>query len=312
MSERVLVTGASGFVGAALVPALLHAGKRVRAASRNPQAAGLPAGVEVVTVPDFRRPVDWGPMLAGVDAVVHAAGVAHVGPTVDAAVYDRVIHLATADLAAACAREGVRRLVLVSSIRAQCGPAAPHVLSEKDEPYPTEAYGRAKLRAEAAVRSSQAMSTILRPVMVYGPGVKGNLASLMRIADTPWPLPLASFTNRRSLVSLDNLVGAITFVLGAAATAGETYVVADPEPISLAEIVAALRAGAGRPARLFPVPPALFATALKLFGRTDTWERLGGTLIADPAKLMAAGWRPGGDTKTGLARMMSQPASNSR
>lgn len=312
MSARILVTGASGFVGRALVAGLLDAGKRVRAATRDPQAAALPQGVEVVAVPDFREPVDWAPLLQGVDGVVHAAGIAHVGPAVAAGDYDRVVHAATAELAAACAKAGVRRMVFLSSIRAQSGAAAEQVLDEQATPHPTEPYGRAKLDAEAAVQSAGVPWTILRPVMVYGPGAKGNLASLMRLAATPLPLPFASFANKRSLVSLDNLVGAILFVLGTDATAGEIYVVADPDPVSPAQIITALRAGAGRSAGLVSVPPAVFVTALKLIGRGDAWERLGGALVVDPGKLVAAGWRPDADTMAGLARMMAQRSSMRR
>ena len=96
---------------------------------------------------------------------------------------------------------------------------------------------------------------------------------------------------------------AITFALGSTATQNETYLVADPEPVTFAEIVTALRRGLGRPPRLYPVPPALFATALKALGKADMWERLGGSLVVDPGKLIGAGWRPRGDTKAGLARL---------
>jgi UDP-glucose 4-epimerase len=251
----------------------------------------------------LRQPIDWGPILSGVDAVVHLAGIAHVGTRIDPEDYDRVNRVATAELAAACADASVRRLVFLSSVRAQCGAAAPGILRETDEPRPTEAYGRSKLDAEDAIRSHDVAWTILRPAMVYGPGVKGNLASLMRLADTPLPLPFAHFANPRSLVGLENLLAAITFVLGEEACERETYLVADPVPVTLADIVAALRAGAGRPPRLFSVPPAVFETGLALMGRSDIWHRLGGALVVDPGKLIAAGWRPDPDTKAGLARM---------
>ena len=197
----------------------------------------------------------------------------------------------------------MRRLVFVSSVRAQSGASARAVLRETDAPQPAESYGRAKLAAEAAVLSGATPFTVLRPVMVYGPGVAGNLASLMRIADTPWPLPFATFDNQRSLVSLDNLIGAISFALNSERTGNETYLVADSEPVTFADIVASLRRGLGRPPRLFPVPPALIAAALKGLGRADIWERLGGSLIVDPGKLMRAGWRPQGDTRAGLAHL---------
>lgn len=304
MSGRVLVTGASGFVGTALVAALTRAGKQVRAATRHPAAVAFPADVELVAVPDFGQPVDWSPILTGIDSVVHAASIAHARSKLDASIHDRVIHLATADLAEACVGAGIRRFIFLSSVRAQSGPAASTILTEGDAPRPKGPYGRAKFGAEAALRASALSWTILRPVAVYGPGAKGNLASLMRLADSPWPLPFASFSNRRSLLGVDNLIGAICFVLGAEATAREIYLVADPQPLTFAEIVAALRLGAGRAPGLFPVPAKLFQAGLSLVGRVDIWERLGGSLVVDPAKLMAAGWRPDPDTRAGLARMV--------
>jgi nucleoside-diphosphate-sugar epimerase len=303
VSERVLVTGATGFVGAGLVTALAHAGKKVRAATRRPEVASFPKRVEVVAVPDFREGVDWKAPLAGVDAVVHLAGIAHVGLKLDAAVYDRVIHVATAEMARACADAGVRRLLFLSSLRAQSGAAATHVLREDDAPEPSEHYGRAKLKAEAAVRACGSTWTILRPAVVYGPGVKGNLAGLMRVAATPWPLPFASFTNLRSLVGLENLIAAVGFALDADAAINQTYLVADPEPVTFADIVAALRRGMGRASRLYPVPPVLIAGALKALSRANVWDRLGGSLVVDSGKLIAAGWSPDRDTLAGLARM---------
>ena len=308
MSGRILVTGASGFVGQALVRALTEAGTPVRAATRNPAATAFPAGVEKVAVADYRQPVDWAPLLAGIEAVVHLAGIAHIGPGVDDAVYDRVVHVTTAELAAACAVANVRRLIFMSSVRAQSGPAADHVLTENEEPYPSEAYGSAKLQGEAAVRAGHVAWTVLRPTMVYGPGAKGNLAMLLRVADTPWPLPLAAFNSRRSLVSLDNVVSAVRYALGAPVTERQTYLVADPSPVTLAEIVAALRDGLGRPRRLFPMSPSMFAASLRFIGRGDVWERLGGSLVVDPGKLIAAGWRPDADTLGALTRMAERSA----
>ncbi len=302
MTGRVLVTGASGFIGRALVADLAAAEHPVRAAMRHP-ADVFPRAVEVVAVSDLTRPVEWRALLKGVETVVHLAGIAHAGPGIAEEAYDRVNRLATAELAAAAERAGVRRLVFLSSIRAQCGPAASHTLTERDTPLPIDAYGRSKLAAEEAVRASNVPYTILRPVLIYGPGVKGNMARLIELARTPWPLPFGLMSNRRSLLSRDNLIGAIHLALQMPQTAGETYVVADPEPVSLAQIVRALRTGLGRPPRLVPVPAWPIALALKATGRQETWERIGGELRVDPAKLLGAGWRPAVQTHDGLAAM---------
>jgi nucleoside-diphosphate-sugar epimerase len=299
---RILVTGASGFIGRALVEGLAGAGHTVRAAMRQP-ADVFSRSVEVVAVSDLTRPVEWRALLKGMETVVHLAGIAHTGSGIAEDAYDRVNRLATAELAAAAKGVGIGHLVFVSSVRAQSGPSAAGTLHETDPPQPTDAYGRSKLAAEEAVRAAGVRHTILRPVLIYGPGVKGNLARLMAIARTPWPLPFGLCRNRRSLLARQNLIDAIHFSLQAQAARDQTYIVADPSPLTLAEIVGALRAGLGRSPGLLPVPPALMALAAKTMGRDEEWQRVGGGLVADPAKLLAAGWKPSIETKAGLAAM---------
>jgi UDP-glucose 4-epimerase len=301
---RVLVTGASGFIGRPLIAALADAGYRVRAAVRERRGQGFPAGVEVAVQPDLAKPVFWLPLVAGMDAVVHLAGIAHVGRNVPEATYDRVNHLATAELARAAATAGVKRLVFMSSTRAQAGASAPAPLSEDAEPHPTDAYGRSKLAAEAALRATDVPFTILRPALVYGPNPKGNIASLMRLAALPVPLPFGAFTNRRSLLAIDNLIAAVRFALDSARAANETFLVADPGAISLAELVTLLRTAAGRKGGLVSVPAALLSVPLSLIGKRDMIERLTGTLIADPKKLVAAGWQPVTETAPAIAAMV--------
>ena len=298
----ILVTGASGFVGRGLVEELANLGYPVRAAMRQP-ADVFPRSVEVVAVSDLTRPVEWRSLLKGVDTVVHLAGIAHAGPEIAEDAYDRVNRLATAELATAAKAAGIRHLVFISSIRAQSGPSSDVVLRETDEPRPTDAYGRSKLAAEDAIRASGVPSTILRPVLIYGPGVKGNLDRLIRLAQQPWPLPLGCCRNRRSMLARHNLIGAIHFVLQTPSAKGETYIVADPPPLTLAEMVSALRAGQGRRPGLLPVPPAIIALAANAIGRGDDWQRIGGAMVADPAKLILAGWQPAIDTRSGLAAL---------
>src|SRR6478672_4412829 len=279
---RILVTGASGFVGRALVTELANVGHSVRAAMRQP-ADVFPRSVEVIAVSDLTRPVEWRTLLRDVGTVVHLAGIAHAGPDIAEQAYDRVNRLATAELANAAKTSGIGHLVFMSSIRAQSGPAAPGVLSETDAPHPTDAYGRSKLAAEEAIRASGVPFTILRPVLVYGIGVKGNFARLVELTRKPWPLPLGLCRNRRSLLARQNLISAIQFALDEPAAKDKTYIVADPAPLTLAEIVAALRAGEGRRPGLLPVPPSLIASAAAAMGRTEEWQRLGGNQVADPS-----------------------------
>ena len=297
---RILVTGASGFIGRALVAELANVGHSVRAAMRQP-ADIFHRSVEVIAVSDLTRPVEWHALLKNVETVVHLAGIAHAGPEIAEQTYDRVNRLATAELASAAKAIGIGHLVFMSSIRAQSGPASTRVLRETDVPHPTDAYGRSKLAAEDAVRTAGVPFTILRPVLIYGPGVKGNFARLMELARKPWPLPLGLCRNRRSLLARRNLIDAIHFALASPAAKGETYVVADPTTLTLTEIVTALRAGEGRKPGLLPIPPALIALASRALGHAEEWQRLGGTLVADPIKLMNAGWKPASDTRVSLA-----------
>jgi len=303
---RILVTGASGFVGRALVTELAGLGYSVRAAMRQP-ADVFPRNVEVVAVSDLTRPVEWRALLKGIETVVHLAGIAHAGPEIAEDLYDRVNRLATAELAKAAQVSGVRHLVFISSIRAQSGPSSADILRETDAPQPTDAYGRSKLAAEEAVRAAGVPFTILRPVLIYGPAVKGNLDRLIRLAQKPWPLPLGLCRNRRSLLARQNLLSAIHFVLQQPSARGETYIVADPTPLTLAEIVAALRTGEGRRSGLLPVPPVLIALAANTAGRGDDWQRIGGAMVASPTKLLQAGWKPMIDTRAGLAALTAAP-----
>jgi UDP-glucose 4-epimerase len=302
---RILVTGASGFIGRALVPALVAAGHDVRAAVRRMPTPYLPP-VEVAAHGNLDADVDWRPLVADMDFVVHLAGIAHSGPGIAEARHQRINHRATAELAEAARAAGIKRLVFVSTIRAQTGPAADGVLTEADEPRPTDPYGRSKLAAEIALSRSGASFTVLRPVLAYGPGVKGNMRTLTRLAALPIPLPFGAFNNRRSLVSVQNLVAAIAHVLQHEASTGETYVVADPQPLSLAEMVAALRQGRGKAPGLIAVPSGLIRLGLAMLGRSRNWDRLNRQFVVDPAKLIASGWRPNPDTRGMLAAMVRQ------
>jgi UDP-glucose 4-epimerase len=300
--KRVLVTGASGFVGQPLVSALARDGYEVRATYRRPASA--PPNVDARIIGDLGGPVDTPALLAGIDAVVHLAGIAHIGPGIPEADYHRVNCGATAALVKASKSAGVKHFIFMSSIRAQCGPSATGVLTETSSAEPSDAYGRSKLAAETAVRDSGVPYTILRPVLIYGPNVKGNLRTLMRLAATPVPLPFAALSGRRSMVGIDNLIGAVRHSLTTPACANETFIVADPNALTLPQIIATWRTAAGRPVGLFRAPPQLMKTAFRAIGRHDLWERIDGNLEASAERLTATGWRPAVDTAAGLDAMI--------
>ena len=302
MTRVVLVTGASGFIGKRLVVSLAQEGWQVRAAARDPEMPDA-SGIERVAMPDLARPADWSALLEGASHVVHLAGIAHAPGTLPDALYSRVNAESAGELADQ-ARGKVERLVFVSSVRAQAGLTADHVITEADAPAPTEVYGRSKLEAERLVAASGVPFVVLRPAVLYGPGVKGNIASLATLAKTAMPLPFGGLDNRRSLLALDNFTSAVSLVLGAKQADSETYLVADAEPISVAEIVTAMREGLGRAPHLLRVPQGAVKRILKTVGREAEWERLSGSFVISPAKLMGIGWRPVIATREGIIAMM--------
>lgn len=300
-SERILLTGASGFVGPHVVAVLLRAGYRLRLAQR--RAGPAPEGVETVETGDLSMPIDWSAALASVDHVVHMAGLAHAGPGLDEALYRRINTEATLELARAAAAAGVRRFVYLSSIKALSGAFDGPPLAEEAEPAPADVYGRSKLAAEQGLAGLDLDWVALRPVLIYGPGVKANMAVLVRLAQSPLPLPLGGLKAPRSLLAVENLAEAILFVLTPACPPARAYTVSDPEPISVAEMLAAMRAGLGRAPGLLPVPEPLLRTLARLAGREETFVKLAGSLVARPERLLNSGWRPPAETKAALARL---------
>jgi UDP-glucose 4-epimerase len=277
----------------------------VRATTRG--TPSFPSSVDAVIIPDFTNVIAWKPILEGIDIVIHLAGLAHADSRSSSLKAFNSINLtATQNLALAAKQAGVKRFIFVSSVRAQVGASAPRTVHEADEAHPTDNYGHTKLAAESAVHAACVPFTILRPVIVYGPHPKGNFKSLVRFASRPWPLPFFGFNNRRSLLSIDNFVSAVLFVLNNPSTVGETYLVADSTPLTLPEIVTMLRKALGRRARLFYFPPTLLRLALVLIKRRELWARIGEDLVVDTTKLRRLGWRPAIDTYEGIIAMMRE------
>ncbi|MGO4171376.1 NAD-dependent epimerase/dehydratase family protein [Bosea sp. TAF32] len=304
-SPLILVTGASGFVGPHVVAALTQAGYRLRLAQRRPH--DVPPGVETILTGDLAGPIDWTPALEGVDHVVHMAGLAHAGPGLDEALYARINTEATLELAQAAAVAGVRRFVYLSSIKALSGAFDGPPLSETAEPVPGDAYGRSKLAAERGLDQLSLDWVALRPVLIYGPGVKANMAALLRLASLPLPLPLGALNAPRSLLAVENMADAVRFALTPDCPARQAYAVADPEPMSVADMLAALRSGLGRSPGLISVPESLLRRLARLAGREETFLKLAGSLVARPERLLKAGWRPPVETGAALARLAAAP-----
>nr|WP_276081841.1 NAD-dependent epimerase/dehydratase family protein [Methylobacterium sp. GC_Met_2] len=297
----IALTGATGFIGRHLLADLTARGYRVRVLLRRPTA--LPEGAASAVVGDLTRPINMAAALAGVDAVVHSAGLAHAMSGAPEDDYRTLNTEATRKLAEAAARAKVRRFVFLSSIRAQVGPSAPGSVGEGDPAVPTDAYGRSKLEAERALAETGLDWVALRPVLVYGAGVKGNMAALLRLARGPYPLPLGGLAARRSLISLESLSGAVDTVLRAPGPVRAALIAADPDPLRLPEMIAALRAGLGRGPGLVPVPASLLRLACRMTGRDEQFARIAEGLVARADGLAALGWRPAGSTRDGLARL---------
>jgi nucleoside-diphosphate-sugar epimerase len=284
----VLVTGAGGFVGRHLVPYLAAQDYQVIAASRAASPFEHP-NVVAAPLPDLSEPFDWQPLLKGCDAVVHLAGIAHA--SADDTLYERINHQAAAELARAASRCGTH-LIFVSSVRAQSGSFSDHELTEDELPAPNNAYGRSKLAAEQAVRAAGGSFTILRPVVMYGEGEKGNFAMIHKISRLPIPLPFGALTAPRSVLSIANFNSAVVTALTAPRARGETFIVSDPTPVTLPDLVARYRASLEKPPWLVSIPERWLERLLKVVGRGAAWERIGLPLVARPKKLLALGWKP--------------------
>jgi len=296
------LTGATGFIGQYLLRELPKRGYRLRMLLRRP--ASVPMLTASAVIGDLARPQNMSAALEGVDAVIHSAGLAHGMSGVPEDDYRVLNTEATIGLARAARRAGAKRFVFLSSIRAQCGPTSDTVLTEAVEPRPTDAYGRSKLAAERGLAELDLDWVSLRAVLVYGPGVKGNMAQLMRLARSPFPLPLASLRARRSLLALENLSAAIEAVLAAPGTLQRVVIAADPQALTVAEMIAAMRRGLGRQPHVFPLPAALIELLLRAAGREEIHQRLSGSLVADPSALISLGWAPPLATPAGLTKLM--------
>jgi nucleoside-diphosphate-sugar epimerase len=301
MGGLIALTGATGFIGQHLLRELPKRGYRIRALLRRP--SDLPVAATSAVIGDIVRPQNMAAALEGVDAIIHSAGTAHAMSGAPADDYRVLDTEATVNLARAAHRAGVRRFVFLSSIRAQTGPCADTVLTDENEPKPTNAYGRSKLAAEEGLARLDLDWVALRPVLVYGPGVKGNMAEMVRIARLPYPLPLSGLSARRSLLAVDNLAAAIDAVLAAPGPLRRSFIVADREALTIPEMIVALRRGLRRGPALFPVPTSLLRAFCHATGRDRVFVRLTGSLVVEASDLAKLGWSPVVTTQEGLERL---------
>ena len=300
----IALTGATGFIGQHLLAELPKRGYRLRVLLRRPSKT--PIDCASALIGDLARPHNMSEALAGADAVIHSAGVAQTMSGLPEDDYRLLNTEATIKLARAASGRG-ERFVFLSSVRAQSGSTADSVLHEALEPRPTDAYGRSKLAAEQGLAATNLDWVALRLVLVYGPGVQGNMARLAELARSPYPLPLASLKAKRSLLSLDNLVEAVAKVLDAPSELKRPFIVADPEALTIGEMIMAMRHGLGRRGGLFPVPSPVLKAALQALGHAEAYRLFAGSLVADSSALAEVNWQPATSTRDALAVLMQGP-----
>lgn len=316
-ARNIGVTGASGFVGRYVVNTLAAQGHAVRAIARcEPQ--NLERSVTWARSPDLTTPGDWATVVAGLDVVIHAAARVHVMndkvaeplPAFQAANVN-----GTLALARAAAAQGVRRFVFVSSIKVngeRTEPGAP--FTPDSQPAPIDPYGVSKLEAEQALTLLCAETgmelVIVRPVLVYGPGVKANFRALLNAVARGIPLPFGRVENARSLVFVGNLADLIARAALHPAAAGGTFLVSDGQDLSTAALIGEIARAMGRPARLISVPPAWLRGAGRLLGRRAAIDRLLGSLTVDSGSLHATlGWTPPFSVRQGLQATVARPGA---
>ncbi|WP_342362198.1 NAD-dependent epimerase/dehydratase family protein [Terrarubrum flagellatum] len=304
-TRRVLVTGASGFVGGAIARHLHHSGWRVRVAARRP--THFRRIMEEVAVGDLREAVDWAAALEGCDAVVHAAGLAHQPRGVADSEMFRINAEATGALARAARSAGITRFVFISSVRAIAGASSDVVIDDHSPWAPTDAYGRSKLEGEATALASGVPTAILRPTAVCGASARGAFALMAQMAQAPMPIPARGLRGRRSFVTDRNLADAARALLVEERAAGGRFLVAEPRPFTAEDFIVALRAARGARPNIAPLPRFAIAIAARLPRLGDMIERLDRDFIVECPALTALGWKPVEPSEKGLARMIDPP-----
>jgi UDP-glucose 4-epimerase len=304
----VLVTGATGFVGRYVLPALEHEGWIVRAAVRRP--SGLR---NEVVIDSIGAETDWQAALAGVDAIVHLAARVHHPNDREAEKLYRDLNVeGTLQLGRSAIEAGVKHFVFLSTalVYGRNNDGLPP-FSEDDELTPQNPYSRSKVEAEAGLKSfaqGHPMSvTVVRPPLVYGSGARGNFALLVRAAKLGVPLPFGAVRNRRAFVSVQNLVSFIAARLSAASGTFDTFLVADEEQVSTPEFFRRLADAAGHKARLLPAPALLLGALLTLCGRSEARQSLIGSLELNIGKALSTGWRQPLTLDEGLRLALSAP-----
>lgn len=317
-SDQLLLTGASGFIGSAVLKAASMRGLHVRPVFRTLNSAGQVCNTEnnSIIIPSIEANTDWNAALDGVDVVVHCAARAHVMADTshsESQVLFRSINVdGTLNLARQAAQAGVRRFVFLSSIGVNGVQTFGKPFTASDEVAPHSAYAVSKHEAEVGLRVLASQTglelVIIRPPLVYGPDAPGNFGSLMRWLGRGWPLPLGAVTkNRRSIVGLDNLIDLIITCVDHPRAVNQTFLVSDGDDISTTEFLRRIGLAMNRSVRLVPIPVALMALAAGVLGKKASAQSLLGSLQVDISKTCELlNWRPPMSIDEGLRRAVQQ------
>jgi UDP-glucose 4-epimerase len=306
---RVLVTGPSGFVGSRLLQLLASNNSLEVIAAARRKSFDSPVAVRQLTGCELSSSMDWAAHLVGVNVIVHTAARVHVmnDTVADPLEAFRAVNVdGTLRLAEQAANAGVQRFVFISSVKVNGeGTTKTSAYSPDLAPAPLDPYGVSKMEAEAGLREIAQRTgmevVIIRPVLVYGPGVKANFLKMMQWLDKGIPLPFGSIDNSRSLVALENLVDLIVVCLDHPNAANQTFMVSDGEDLSTSDLLRKMARALNKPARLIPVPAWFLQVGARTLGKADLSQRLCGSLRVDISKTRSLlGWKPPASVETAL------------
>lgn len=309
---NVLVTGASGFLGVHLCKAFRNSTRlHLTACVRDRRTISVEDSIKIAEIALIDAGTEWNDAVENQDIVIHAAARAHImhdevaNPLSE---YRKINVDGTLNLARQSAAAGVKRFIFISSIKVNGeGTISGRVYQPGDTPAPEDDYGISKLEAERGLLEISAATNmevvIIRPPLVYGPGVKGNLDSLFKLVKAGVPLPLGAIRNKRSLVAIDNLVDLIATCVEHPAAANQIFLAGDGRDLSTSDLLKLTAQAMKKPSRLIPVPASLLMLGATMFGKKAVAQRLLGSLQVDISKTREVlGWKPPVTVEEGLGR----------
>lgn len=300
-ASTLLVTGGSGFLGSALLKTLASSDRYLLRAALRRESSGLPSSVNVFHVEGLTSTADWQAPLMGADVVIHAAARVHImnDRSVDPLAAFRQVNVdGTLNLARQAAQAGVQRFIYISSVKVNGEFTPPgHPFVADGPALPVDPYGISKLEAEQALHELSASTSmelvIIRPVLVYGPGVKANFLNMINWLERGVPMPFGAVRNKRSLVNLDNLIDLIMTCVIHPAAANQIFLASDGEDVSTTELIRRIGCALNKPARLIPLPVPLMQLGANLLGKEALAQRLFSSLQVDISKnRILLGWVP--------------------